>query len=1277
MSGDPKGTRSFSTPLPMVAEQSRPSTTDELRRLNELANVERRVTGKPIDKWSPRAEPTKAARWNTQLSETMRTARPSIPQWIFDGPPSAELVLERMPKATNEERTAALTMALNEYQILNTWLWDLLESSIDIKGAYEEADAIAVDRFRVGELRDGVGLREWAMELAAVDPIAEQIEAVRKLAAFPALAASENVTIVQLDNHANKLLSAWMKVEGNHPDVNGLVFQARLLASLPTTPITSRVVVVRQHLVDAIERKDPGASTPDKLLRLITARAKALGMPAGDVRQPLVPREQALPVIGDGKEGGIGGPKPNKARPRAGENDCSLCDIDICKANQWAKKAACGVAKKCVVHAFVDVSKVKIEPKPTSAEIGATIACQETLKRNPKATIKGASIRGLRKENKEAKDGDQPSEAKKAGDKTQTGGTRETAVPLIALQQLLGEQATEITNADEFATWAASMQLDLAAPVWEQADGDEQGDNAQEQAPAPVTTADAVNDVAAAVTAAEAARVAQAEEQRVTIERLLQQNQLLRERNAAMPPTPWTAASPAMYDAGNVGGAPPPATPFHLRPVNAPTPIPNSTLAGLRSHLKPVPEHADSTDDRIAAQQKTQHASTRDTTSGSTRTTGELFGDAISKMGQAVMNLEKAHRLKDQRAGWLSVPKKVGVAVVASAAKALMYMVKTAQSKLEWRDAALLSMAVYVAYPATHRAIRRFMWAVWTLAFARIKRQLAIINAGALGVIARGLRNSARALRSMSMSAVREQAATAMTAVTASAIADIQDQMAVPMLGNGSVAPRVSAQAARLLVYEQELIASMPERMIPEAAELSDNGATSCIAKTTLGLIPGTEMANTSGGFAVGDNSTMEASVTNLHAYYRCGLNGAKVPVLRRKHMLPTALCNIGSEGEDVKKHKQKYVFDDGGRSMFFTPPAGGSMVEVKLHMSKNQLGWYWMEEIKDPTVIRELLAGAQVQPSSVVAPMIMQSGGYLPEVCCLTVDDDTSITNPNPGSTTIWCSQYTEADAQLKPGVALQGMASDVAAPINAHTGVSMSRPPKLTGYQILVRMHVVLGHASLATMLRTLARMPNTLGLITRADVEKFRERKCGICDTTLMITAPFPRKGPQPKPEPGMRWTRDAVTLRVPSHQHGYIYLTSYVDNGSDVWVIIGHKDYTAETVIACDQQLRAFNRPHHGEVMQIRSDNHPSYRAKKVEEYFTDSEMSRQFSASYAHSSVGDAEVTFRVLVPRSNALLRGCATGGGEEHFPSAMFTACAARNATCTGNNEASADMKY
>ena len=242
----------------MVAEQSRPSTNDELRRLTELANSDKRVAGRTIDKWSPRAEPAKATRWNSQLSEAMRTARPSIPAWMFDGPPSAELVLERMPSADTKERATALSMALSEYQTLNTWLWDILEGSIDIRGAYEEVDTMAVERFKVGDLRDGVGLRQWAMELAAVDPIAEQIEAVQKLAAYPALPASDSITVVQLDNHANKLLSAWMKVEGNDPAVNGLVFQARLLGSLPTTPITSRVVVVRQHLVDAIERR--GAS---------------------------------------------------------------------------------------------------------------------------------------------------------------------------------------------------------------------------------------------------------------------------------------------------------------------------------------------------------------------------------------------------------------------------------------------------------------------------------------------------------------------------------------------------------------------------------------------------------------------------------------------------------------------------------------------------------------------------------------------------------------------------------------------------------------------------------------------------------------------------------------------------------------------------------------------------------------------------------------------------------------------------------------------------------
>ena len=117
-------------------------------------------------------------------------------------------------------------------------------ASIDITGAYHTVDAIACNRFKVDDLRDGVGLRTWALQLAAVDPIAEQIKAVKELAQYPSLRSSDGVTQVQLEMHMNGLLLAWLKVEGNSPTTKINNFRARLLGSLPDEPVTSKVAVI-------------------------------------------------------------------------------------------------------------------------------------------------------------------------------------------------------------------------------------------------------------------------------------------------------------------------------------------------------------------------------------------------------------------------------------------------------------------------------------------------------------------------------------------------------------------------------------------------------------------------------------------------------------------------------------------------------------------------------------------------------------------------------------------------------------------------------------------------------------------------------------------------------------------------------------------------------------------------------------------------------------------------------------------------------------------------
>ena len=154
---------------------------------------------------------------------------------------------------------------------------------------------------------------------------------------------------------------------------------------------------------------------------------------------------------------------------------------------------------------------------------------------------------------------------------------------------------------------------------------------------------------------------------------------------------------------------------------------------------------------------------------------------------------------------------------------------------------------------------------------------------------------------------------------------------------------------------------------VPENAELSDNGATAGVQRTMMGVIPGTHRVDESGGFKVGDDSTLASQDTYLCAYYRIGADGNKRAILERRHHIPTSLCTIGSEPEDVYKRGERYVFDaTNGRVNYDKHDK-----PVKLFMSSNGLGWYQNEPIKDPQVLRALLTGAQVNPTMSVPPVV------------------------------------------------------------------------------------------------------------------------------------------------------------------------------------------------------------------------------------------------------------------------------------------------------------------
>ena len=239
------------------------------------------------------------------------------------------------------------------------------------------------------------------------------------------------------------------------------------------------------------------------------------------------------------------------------------------------------------------------------------------------------------------------------------------------------------------------------------------------------------------------------------------------------------------------------------------------------------------------------------------------------------------------------------------------------------------------------------------------------------------------------------------------------------------------------------------------------------------------------------------------------------------------------------------------------------------------------------------------------------------------------------------------------------------------------MGRAPKLTGYEILVRMHIVLGHVGLGPLLATVSKIPDMAKTITKDAIEEFVRRGCGICDTTKLITMAFKSLHDATLPHVGKHWVHDTLKLRVKAFGLGYNYLTSFVCSGSKMKRTWGHADYTQETVIALRDMQRAWVRPTHGEIEAFDCDSHPSHRAEATIEDAQDKQNVSRFSPPYAHQLTGKAEAYFRHSVPAANALLRQCPADGGEEHFSTAFFTYESSHNEVVSLEDKKSNAMRY
>ena len=167
------------------------------------------------------------------------------------------------------------------------------------------------------------------------------------------------------------------------------------------------MVNVRLFLLDACNTDLEDTKTPQGLVRLASKRARELGLPAGSVLDVPI----AAPLVGDSKDtkkikkGDAKTPSADEKstrRPRAGENDCDYCILDLCKSKAWSKGK--DAKKHCLVCSMCDPTKTiphypsnGSEGAPIKTELMALTVSQAALRMDPKIDLKKQTISYCRK----------------------------------------------------------------------------------------------------------------------------------------------------------------------------------------------------------------------------------------------------------------------------------------------------------------------------------------------------------------------------------------------------------------------------------------------------------------------------------------------------------------------------------------------------------------------------------------------------------------------------------------------------------------------------------------------------------------------------------------------------------------------------------------------------------------------------------------------------------------------------------------------------------------
>ena len=413
---------------------------------------------------------------------------------------------------------------------------------------------------------------------------------------------------------------------------------------------------------------------------------------------------------------------------------------------------------------------------------------------------------------------------------------------------------------------------------------------------------------------------------------------------------------------------------------------------------------------------------------------------------------------------------------------------------------------------------------------------------------------------------------------------------------------------------------------------LCDDGASFSVSCTRSidGAVPGSYSDKDAESLSVGNkNSALRSLGSYLFVLERFAANGSKELVLRRmKHTPDLHLPMVISEPTEVYGHQYKIAFD-AKQGRVFTSNTGQ---ELPLFMNSVKLGWLKVRKVVDTATVAAILKTAVTAHAA---------AGH-------------GVVGPS----------------QLMP--IGQGESRSVGMPTAAR---------QLTGVELLRREHVASGHLSLRRLLIKLQADGLPSGRVTKADVAAFAKAGCGICESTKMKRRAFTLSTPpldNTPPPIGKVWVADELSLKIPSAQHGFTRIYLAVCRTSGKRFVAGMEGETAADVRKAEDELRNFNRPHHGELWITRKDSLPAHRSREHAADSAAANTHRQLSPPGVHEGVGPAENGFLHGTPLANAFLLQ-TDDLGDNHFYAAFQCAIAAQDFAPSGDDapQTSANMRY